>query len=418
MRWFFRLFVLLLLLVPVGLIALAVMCVDSAPLVDSETRLSAASIDRAKNLLREHDPRKLRADEVKTVSMNEEELNLVVDHMINRLGPGGAVLEMNAGSLAFAASIELSRLAPGRYLNIETLVNGDGESTRLVQLRIGRVSFPPALVQALAAFGLEHLYRASGVHNVQEVIRAVDIQPQRLDVTYRWKAGIADAVRDRIVSSADRQSLSAYNDALAAEVERQGAGLTFATLVEAMFRHARERSAAGGDPVAENRAAIVVLAAYVNGSNLSTLVPEAADWARPKRVKLRIHRRYDFARHFTTSAALAVTGGGAVSNAIGLYKEIDDADGGSGFSFKDLAADKAGTQFGQAAVINAASAGTLQDRLGEGINDAMLIPDVSGLEENLTDAQFKRRYGGVGGAEYERVLIDIDARIAALPLYR
>ena len=264
---------------------------------------------------------------------------------------------------------------------------------------------------------MEHLYRASSVSDAEEVFRAVEIKPKRMDITYRWKEAIADAVRDRIVSPEDRLKLAAYNAFLVSEIVRQGPSLSFVSLTEATFRYAGERSA-DGDQVAENRAAIIVIAAYVDGRSLAALAPEAVDWVKPKRVKLRIHGRRDFVQHFTTSAALAVTGGGAVSDAIGLFKEIDDADGGSGFSFKDLTADKSGTRFGEVAIASSASAGRLQQSIAEGIDDSALIPDVSGLEEHLSDAEFESRYGGIGGAKYDSVVRDINRRIDASLLYR
>jgi uncharacterized protein YfiM (DUF2279 family) len=57
--------------------------------------------------------------------------------------------------------------------------------------------------------------------------------------------------------------------------------------------------------------------------------------------------RYDSAQHFVISAALAAWAGEPAANAIGVYKEIDDSRRGSGFSFADLAADRAGTRFGE-----------------------------------------------------------------------
>jgi len=416
-RWLIRLITLSLLLIPIGLVVLAAMCIESSPMVEAEIRLSAANIDRAKRLLHEHDPRKLRTGEIKTVRMSEEELNLVLNHLINRLGPGGATLDMNEGWLSFAATLDLSKVVPGRYLNVATRIDTDAGKARIEQLKIGPVEFPRGIVAAVTTFVAEHIYRASGVHNAEEVIRAIAIQPQRLAVTYQWKEGIVDALRDRIVSAGDRAKLDVYNRFLASEVDRQGTRLSFASLIEAMFRLARERSA-DDEAVAENRAAIMVLAAYVSGSSLAALVPEAAQWVKPRRVRMRIHGRHDFVQHFTTSAALAVAAGGAMSNAIGLYKEIDDADGGSGFSFKDLTADKAGAQFGQAAVASGSSASRLQRRIGNGIDDAALVPEVGGLEENMSDAEFQRRYGGVGGAKYELVVQEIDNRIGRSPLYR
>ena len=417
MRWLIRLFVLSLLLIPIGVIAVAALCVETTALVKREALLSSANVKRAKNLLREHNPQKLRTGEVKTVSMSEEEVGLLVHHLINRLGSGNATLEMHGDRLAFAATVDLSKILPGRYLNVQTNVSAFEGVVRVEKLKIGRVSFPRTAVQALVSFGAEHVYRASGVTNVKEVIRAVAIHPQRLDITYEWKEEIVVAVRDRIVSRDDRELLRIYNEVLAAEIDRLGSSLSFASLVQGIFGRAKERSVVD-DPVAENRAAVMVLAAYVNGSKLTALAPEAVDWVKPRRVRLKIYGRRDFVQHFTTSAALAVAGGGAVSNAIGLYKEIDDADGGSGFSFKDLAADKAGTEFGQVAVGSESSARTLQSRIEQGISDKTLIPNVSDLEENMTDSEFKRRYGGVEAKKYALTVEVIERRIAASALYK
>ena len=122
-------------------------------------------------------------------------------------------------------------------------------------------------------------------------------------------------------------------------------------------------------------------------------------------------------QHFATSAALAVAGGSVVADTIGLVKEIDDADGGSGFSFKDLAADKAGTRFGQVAVETEESAIVLQRRLARDVRDEMLIPNTTGLEENLAEADFERRYGGVGGEKYNAVVQEIERLLSESQLY-
>ncbi|TDJ62275.1 MAG: hypothetical protein E2O36_05055 [Proteobacteria bacterium] len=417
MRWLFRLFIVCLVLTPLGLIAVAVMCVESSPLVGVQTQLNVANIERAKRVLLDHDPRKLRNNEVKSIVVSEEELTLVANHLINRIGAGSAVITLNTGELILATTIDLSLAWPGRYLNVEAVVNETAGTPRFERLTIGRLALPHAVIGPLAAFIVEHIYRASGVHNVHEVIQAVEIRPQRLTVTYQWKAGLTAAIRDRIVSAEDRQKLGVYNRFLAAEVERQGSGASFADLLKSLFGHARDRSAPG-QAVAENRAVILVLAAYVDGRSLTTLAPEAVAWVKPKRLKLRLHGRNDFVSHFMTSAALAVTGGSAVSNAIGLYKEIDDADGGSGFSFKDLAADMAGTRFGQLAVTNESTASALQQRISGSVDDLMLIPEVKGLQENLSNSAFKRRYDGVGGRRYLMVVSDIEQRIAHSALYR
>lgn len=415
-RWFFIFLLFLVVAIPLAVAGLAFVCTGSTAAISGDVILSSASVERAKRLLREHDPRKLRSGERKTVRMDEEELNLVLNHLVKRIGDGGASLTISEGALGVIATFDLSAVLPRRYLNIDFEMSERNGSPRTEHLRVGSVTFPRGAVDALARFGAEHLYRASGVHDAAELIRAIELEPGHLAVNYEWKAGIVDAVRDRFVSQADRDRLRFYYAALATEVDRQGDGLSFASLLEALFRLAGDRSR-DGDPVAENGAAIIAVAAYVNGKSLSALAPEAQSWPEPRRRRLKLGGRRDFAQHFSTSAALAVAGGSAIANVIGLFKEIDDADGGSGFSFRDLAADMAGTEFGNRAVASEPGALAIQAHAARGLSDEQLIPAVDGLRESLSDAEFNTEFGGVGSEKYVAVVREINRRIAALPLY-
>jgi hypothetical protein len=111
--------------------------------------------------------------------------------------------------------------------------------------------------------------------------------------------------------------------------------------------------------VVENRAAIVVLTFYANGKGLAAIVPAARAWPRPAAHTMTLYGRDDFSKHFLVSAALAANAGGPLADAVGLYKEVDDARVGSGFSFNDIAADRAGTRFGEFAAGNKETAARL-----------------------------------------------------------
>jgi uncharacterized protein YfiM (DUF2279 family) len=180
-------------------------------------------------------------------------------------------------------------------------------------------------------------------------------------------------------------------------------------LLGPLLQLARER-AAQGDAALEHRAMVVVLAFYVNGKGLAALVPSARSWPVPARRVVTLAGRTDFPQHFTISAALTATAGSPLSDAVGLYKEVDDARRGSGFSFNDIAADRAGTRFGALAVADPV--------LARGLREADLIPDVRDLPEFMAEPEFLRRFGGVGAPPYRRMMADIEQRIAALPLYR
>jgi hypothetical protein len=97
-----------------------------------------------------------------------------------------------------------------------------------------------------------------------------------------------------------------------------------------------------------------------------------------------------------------------------LYKELQDARGGSGFSFPDLAADRAGTRFGERAVADASSAARLQELAGSGWRDDSLMPAWRDLPEGLQEDAFRRRFGGQDTDAYREVTTEIERRLDAL----
>jgi hypothetical protein len=126
----------------------------------------------------------------------------------------------------------------------------------------------------------------------------------------------------------------------------------------------------------------------------------------------------DFAQHFAISAALAAGAGGPFADAVGIFKEVEDSRRGSGFSFADVAADRAGTRFGEAATGSAASAARLQALARTGLREADVMVAARDLPESMSETEFKRRFGGVDAPPYRRMIAEIDARVDALPLHR
>ena len=98
---------------------------------------------------------------------------------------------------------------------------------------------------------------------------------------------------------------------------------------------------------------------------------------------------------------------------VGIAKELMDATpGGTGFSFVDLTADRAGNLFAVAATRNAESARAMQSRIRNGMGTADLCPDVRNLPEGISRDDFQAEYGGLGGAETRRVVEEIRRRLA------
>ena len=125
--------------------------------------------------------------------------------------------------------------------------------------------------------------------------------------------------------------------------------------------------------------------------------------------------RGDFAQHYLVSAALAAEAGGPLADALGALKEVGDTRGGSGFSFTDIAANRAGARLGELAV---RAPGRVQALLAGAPQDTALLPAVDDLPEFMGRREFEARFGGVGAPAYEAMISRIDARLDALDAYR
>jgi hypothetical protein len=60
----------------------------------------------------------------------------------------------------------------------------------------------------------------------------------------------------------------------------------------------------------------------------------------------------------------------------------------------------------------------VQSLLAEGAGEQAFMPEVRDLPEFMQEAEFVRRFGGVGAPAYERVAGDIEQRISALAIHR
>jgi uncharacterized protein YfiM (DUF2279 family) len=220
----------------------------------------------------------------------------------------------------------------------------------------------------------------------------------------------------QVLSAEDTARLRVYYEAIGPAVAPLTARASIADLLPPLFRLATTRSADNPLP-AEHRAALLALALYVNGKDPARLIPEARAWRRPPWRRLQLGGRGDLAQHFTISAAIAATAGAPIAHVIGLYKEIDDARRGGGFSFSDLLADRAGTTFGDTATSSLESARRLQARLTDPLADADILPAVDGLPPDVSEREYTRRYRGGNEAAFRNVVAEIDRRIAALAIF-
>lgn len=219
------------------------------------------------------------------------------------------------------------------------------------------------------------------------------------------------------LSPAHVERLRHYHDVIGTTARTLNASSTLAEMLRPVLASAAERSV-DHDARAENQAAILAVAFYTNGRRMAALIPSAREWPQARPLRLLLRNRHDLAQHFMVSAALAAAAGQPLADALGLYKEMDDARRGTGFSFADLAADRSGTRFGHLSTRSTESALQLQSVVAAALDDRHMMPDPWNLPEGLDEAAFARRFRNTRSSEYRSMLDDIDRQIAALPLFR
>jgi uncharacterized protein YfiM (DUF2279 family) len=432
-RWIIRLLAVLLVGVPAAAVALAWLALDDRPLVVRNVQLTAQQVARAQALAKAHDPRTARAGALRTITLSAEDVDIAANYLAARYG-GGARVALQPGAATFWLTAPVPANPFGAYLNVEGALRETSALPQFDALTLGRVSVPATLADALLARALVRLGaletaaspRMADVPLQQEgdgnaaadFLHHVRFGEGHVQIVYRWRDEIPERFR-RALIAVDDARLRSYQQRLVefAAGKRLPLQISLRMLLEPMLGLAAERSASS-DPVAENRAALLVTAFYVNGRGLSAIVPQARDWPRPRLHKVTLGGRHDLAQHFTVSAALAAAAGSPLADAIGTYKELDDARDGGGFSFSDLAADRAGTLLGAQAARSAQSARSIQQRFLAGAVEADFMPDVAELPAPMDAAELERRFGGVGGSAYRRMEAEIERRVAALALYR
>lgn len=414
------------------------LALEDAPAVPVQGQGSLLDLGRAMRVLHSIDPRRDGREGPRELLLSQDDLALVVDQAAQRMGmplggrvtlaPQQARLQFSlpptqwvtAEAAAGAAGPLLAVLAPwleGRWLNLDLQLRQAELWPEVEHFRVGRLPLPAWAGRWALNQRLEQQFGARQWQATLGMVTGVTFTPDALSVSYHWKPGSLRRMLAVMVPQADQARLRLYLARLSVLQLKSVAGgrIPMVQLLPPVFELAQKRSAAGADAREENRAALLALAFAPFPRELVTVLPAARFWRLPPAWPLSLQGRRDFPLHFLISAALAAEAGGPFADAVGVFKEVLDARGTSGFSFNDIAADRAGTRLGLLALREPQR---LQAALAAHLTDDDLLPDIRDLPESLRPEEFTARFGAIGSPAYARMLADIEARLDRVPLYR
>jgi hypothetical protein len=414
-------------LLPIVFIAVPVLLLLSAiqqrPLVTQSSSIQHEDVGRIKAMLKQHDPRNLQDGEVRALTVTQRDLNLMLDAALPRLGPHQMELSLRDGTADFRYTVLLPDNPVGKYLNLAVQVSQNGDRLQVHEIQWGVLSLPAWAIQpALAIIDRYLENRIEEYRSALSAVQQVQLREGQVGLVYQWRASLAQDIqsrgRDLFLPQADRERIIAYYAEISRQSHQLSGSHSLVELLQPLFSLAMRRSEERGNPQAENRALFLALGVLIRGSSLWRLLggDGYAFPLRPAgRTSLTLAQRGDLTQHFALSAAITAAAGVGLADAAGIFKEIDDSRGGTGFSFPDLLADRAGVVLAETAMGDRAS--EIQHLMSTSAHESDFMPDISHLPEGLQELEFKHRYGDLDSASYALVSAEIERRIASCALY-
>lgn len=405
--------------------------IQSKPIVVPGDKLTYDDMTRVKKFIRENNPRRLTPGEIRSTSVTERDLNLFLDYASTQVPANQQVhahVNLNKNILNAQFSYKLPNNPFGDYLNVSTALVPESNRLKVRRLKIGAVKIPGWLVNFFVGIAhrlLGHYEPYQNVIELADSVKNIQVSDQGVSVKYQWQPDLIKKLRaqgqDFLMPPDERERLRIYNERLAIVSQSMNKrAVSLSLFLQPMFRFAQQRVQAGASPEAENRALILNLAAYSVGRNINRLIEtdNTRSYPEPRRVTVTLLGRDDLAKHFLVSAAITVSAGSALANFAGVFKEVSDSQDGSGFSFADLAADRAGVKFAEMASSSPQMTKLFQQRMINAFRETDYMPRIDNLPEGIQELEFKRAYNDLDSESYRIIEQEIERRIAACRMYQ
>lgn len=397
---------------------------ESAPLVKNRKTATSADAVRAKSLL--DDLLNLTAPDTKkgTLKVSLADLNSLVALGTRVVPTLRGTASINTEGVQIASSLKV----PGqRWLNAQLSVAPSASGLKISSVRLGAFELPAGVVLPVLRFALDTVFGNNVGTILTTSVDGVAVNGRTLRVGISLSQADSETIttsvkrKIRTVANVSLEEVRHFYRAIDDSARQQGvrSGGTVVPFLRLMMNVVAKQS----EKVASaniKQSALLALAIYCGHQQVQDLigdvVPKKMSGKRTRCSGATLGRRRDLSQHFTISAGLRAASSSSVAFTVGEFKELlDSTSGGSGFSFDDLAADRAGIRFADV-LMNTELDGwpQLVNRLSK---EADVFPSLSGLPAGLSDREFEHRYGDVDSPAYKKVLADIERRITGLPFF-
>lgn len=392
---------------------LLLFAIDDTPLLKMHQSLNREDIQRAKQIL--HLTPEER-ENTKTIVLNQKDVNIAVNYLLNHFVENTVQIDLSQDLVFSQIAVFVPKSIWGRYLDFSFKLIQKENSIKIKSLKIGEISIPDPAANYLIALIVHSTPLSKYWHLGEKYIKDIRFTSEGIQVSYLG-AIVEEAKQLAVQKHRDYPNLHLYQQQINDIVSQHDPAwrLSLMDLLQPLFLSAYQNSSED-TAVQENRAVIIAVGSYIFKQELRRYLPLGLVYSREYPVFA--YKRIDIPQHFIASALLATVDASLLGEQLGVDKELGDAEQGSGFSFIDLTADRAGTRFGQLAIASPKQARQLQHTLSETKDYTSIIPDPQDLPEHMDEQSFKSRFGSTDSSAYQSLIQEIDKRIDGLAFYK
>lgn len=410
---------------------LAFLLIDGTPVVTQHQKLSLDNVQQVADIVTRNKPGQMYKKQLKTVILSENDLNILLGYgMVHGFGSERVFTKvmLPEGRIHLFATVLLPYLPKDMYVNAMVSLKKGGALLDIDDLKIGSLTFPGRFINP--AMGMLHevllgMDKYSRLYQHVHDIKDISIAQGRLKIVYEWDPAtlklMNNAGKELILSKEHQEKMLFYHNKLMQTLlPHKNKKISLAQVLRPMGQFLEAQSNISSDPVLENTALLQVLAVYSAGKDLGRFVNDDIQQKMVPfvQVSLTLLERTDLTKHLLISAGIAVSAGSKLSNLIGVAKEVDDSERGTGFSFADLAADQAGVRMGEMATLPSHQARWFQKKMSAIEREEDFMPAIDGLPEGIRKLEFRIRYKDLDSESYAMVNDEIGKRITECTLYK
>lgn len=386
---------------------------DNSPLMKIDHGFNRDDIQRAKQILQVKPEER---DQIKTLNLNQNDINIAASYLLNHFVENTVRIELQEDRVLIKIAVFVPQTLWGRYLDFSFKLLQNDDGIKIKSLKIGRISIPDPAANYLIDLAIHSPPLDQYRQLAAQYVKRINISPGNVEISYL--AAMVDEAKQLVMRKhRDYPNLHLYQRQINEIASQHDPSwrLSLSDLLQPLFAAAYQRSDQDS-AIQENRAVIIAVASYIYKQDLRGYLPIGLIYN--KEYPVYAYKRVDIPQHFIASALLVAVNAAVLAEKAGEDKELGDADRGSGFSFIDLTADRAGSRFAKMATSDPVQARRFQQRMAKVQHYSEFIPPLLDLPEHMDDAAFRERFHKPGSDEYRQMLGEIDRRIEQSPVYQ